>query len=168
MQMFWVLLVWTIWSSADGHRSLPLYKEAIRSIHPLCSPRSTPTCHFDVMARTYEPIGLIPTREPSVLFEIILHQALKQTGETTRACRFCLQVLNFLQTEGRSAFMEILWISETNDLYPATTNPCCCARLPYIRHQGFAGIRDKLLSRIHRRWQRVDSTMLEHRKACGY
>ena len=50
-----------------------------------------------------------------------IFQALKLTGETTRACRFCLQVLNFLQTEGRSAFMEILRISEIDDLYPATT-----------------------------------------------
>ena len=57
-----------------------LYEKAIRSIHPLCSPRSTPTWPFDVKPPTYEPIGLIPTCEPSVLFEIILHQALKQTG----------------------------------------------------------------------------------------
>ncbi len=54
-----------------------LYEKAMCNIHPLCSQRSTPTCHFDVMARTYEPMGLIPTRESSVLFEIILHQALK-------------------------------------------------------------------------------------------
>ena len=40
-----------VWLPADGHNSLPLYKEAIRSTHPLCAPRSTPTCHFDVMAR---------------------------------------------------------------------------------------------------------------------
>ena len=42
-----------------------------------CAPRSTPTWPFDVKPPTYEPIGLIPTRESSVLFEIILHQALK-------------------------------------------------------------------------------------------
>ena len=88
---------------------------------PLCSPRSTPTWPFDVKPPTYEPIGLIPTRESSVLFEIILHQALKQTGETTRACRFCLQVLNFLQMEGRSAFYrKFLRISSIKDLWAMT------------------------------------------------
>ena len=34
------------------------------NIHPLCSPRSTPTWPFDVKPPTYEPIGLIPTCEP--------------------------------------------------------------------------------------------------------
>ena len=29
-----------------------LYEKAMCNIHPLCSQRSTPTCHFDVMART--------------------------------------------------------------------------------------------------------------------
>ena len=98
-----------------------LYEKAMCSIHSLCSPRSTPTWPFDVKPPTYEPIGLIPTRESSVLFEIILHQALKQTGETTRACRFCLQVLNFLQTEGRSAFYrKFLRISSIKDLWAMT------------------------------------------------
>ena len=100
---------------------LDFYQRAIRSIHPLCSPRSTPTWPFDVKPPTYEPIGLIPTRESSVLFEIILHQALKQTGETTRDCRFCLQVLNFLQMEGRSAFYrKFLRISSIKDLWAMT------------------------------------------------
>ena len=98
-----------------------LYEKAMCNIHPLCSPRSTPTWPFDVKPPTYEPIGLIPTRESSVLFEIILHQALKQTGETTRACRFCLQVLNFLQMEGRSAFYrKFLRISDIRELWAAT------------------------------------------------
>ena len=46
--------------------SLPFIfiRVAIRSIHPLCSPRSTPTWPFDVKPSTYEPIGLIPTCEP--------------------------------------------------------------------------------------------------------
>ena len=43
---------------------LDFYKRAIRSIHPLCSLRSTPTWPFDVKPPTYEPIGLIPTCEP--------------------------------------------------------------------------------------------------------
>ena len=43
--------------------SLPFIRAAIRSIHPLCSQRSTPTWPFDVKPPTYEPIGLIPTRE---------------------------------------------------------------------------------------------------------
>ena len=30
------------------HNIFALYKKAIRSIHPLCSPRSTPTWPFDV------------------------------------------------------------------------------------------------------------------------
>ena len=34
------------------------------NIHPLCSPRSTPTWPFDVKPPTYESIGLIPTCEP--------------------------------------------------------------------------------------------------------
>ena len=67
--------------SREGFRllsdSLPFIRAAIRSIHPLCSPRSTPTWPFDVKPPTYEPIGLILTRESSVLFEIIFHQALK-------------------------------------------------------------------------------------------
>ena len=46
-----------------------------------------------------------------------LPQALEQTGETTRACRFCLQVLNFLQMEGRSAFYrKFLRISSIKEL----------------------------------------------------
>ena len=40
-----------------------LYEKAMCNIHPLCSPRSTPTWPFDVKPPTYEPIGLIPTRE---------------------------------------------------------------------------------------------------------
>ena len=41
-------------------------------------------------------------------------------------------------------------------------------RLPYIRYQGFAGIRDNPLSRIHPlvEWWKVESTMLECRKGC--
>ena len=47
-----------------------------------------------------------------------IFQALKLTGETTRACRFCLQVLNFLQTEGRSAFYKkFLRISNSKELW---------------------------------------------------
>ena len=42
---------------------LDFYQRAIRSIHPLCSLRSTPTWPFDVKPPTYEPIGLIPTCE---------------------------------------------------------------------------------------------------------
>ena len=53
-----------------------------------------------MLRRRHTSVQDVPTCELSVLFEIILHQALKQTGETTRACRFCLQVLNFLQMEG--------------------------------------------------------------------
>ena len=50
-----------------------------------------------------------------------IFQALKQTGETTRACRFCLQVLNFLQTEGRSAFYrKFLRISNIKELWAMT------------------------------------------------
>ena len=73
-------------------------------------------------ARQFLEYRFIPTRESSVLFEIILHQALKkQTGETTRACRFWLQVLNFLQMEGRSAFYrKFLRISDIRELCAAT------------------------------------------------
>ena len=100
---------------------LDFYQRAIRSIHPLCSLRSTPTWPFDVKPPTYEPIGLIPTRESSVLFEIILHQALKQTGGTTRDCRSCLQVHNFLLMEGWSAFYrKFLRISDIRELWAAT------------------------------------------------
>ena len=47
---------------------------------------------------------------------------------------------------------------------PALKQTC----LPYIRYQGFAGIRDNPLSRIHPLggWWKVESTMLECRKAC--
>ena len=72
-------------------------------------------------ARQFLEYRFIPTRESSVLFEIIFHQALKQTGETTRACRFCLQVFNFLQMEGRSAFYrKFLRISDIRELWAAT------------------------------------------------
>ena len=77
--MFRVISVWKEAAKASGllSDSLPFIRAAIRSIHPLCSPRSTPTWPFDVKPPTYEPIGLILTRESSVLFEIIFHQALK-------------------------------------------------------------------------------------------
>ena len=41
-------------------------------------------------------------------------------------------------------------------------------RLPYIRYQGFAGIRDNPLSRIHPlvEWWKVECCMLGYRKAC--
>ena len=128
----WTASLWLVGESrmlyvGTGERML-LYeifllymKKPCATSTPLCSPRSTPTWPFDVKPPTYEPIGLIPTRESSVLFEIILHQALKQTGETTRDCRFCLQVLNFLQMEGRSAFYrKFLRISDIRELWAAT------------------------------------------------
>ena len=41
-------------------------------------------------------------------------------------------------------------------------------RLPYIRYQGFAGIRDNPLSRIHPlgEWWKVECCMLGYRKTC--
>ena len=94
-------------------------------IHTQYPPPVLPTEHtdlpFDVKALTYEPIGLIPTRESSVLFEIILYQALEQTGGTTRDCRSCLQVHDFLLMEGWSAFYrKFLRISDIRELWAAT------------------------------------------------
>ena len=42
-----------------------LYKEAIRSIHPLCSLRSTPTWPFDSKPPTYEPMAHTDLRAAS-------------------------------------------------------------------------------------------------------
>ena len=67
--------------------------------------------------------GFLPTQESVYMLNSLLnlHQALEQTGETTRACRFCLQVLNFLQTEGRSAFYrKFLRISSIKKLWAMT------------------------------------------------
>ena len=66
-----------------------------------------------------ERSGFLTTRESVYMLNSLLnlHQALEQTGETTRACRFCLQVLNFLQMEGRSAFYrKFLRISSIKEL----------------------------------------------------
>ena len=72
-------------------------------------------------ARQFLEYRFIPTRESSVLFEIILHQALKQTGGTTRDCRSCLQVHNILLMEGWSAFYrKFLRISDIRELWAAT------------------------------------------------
>ena len=50
-----------------------------------------------------------------------IFQALKQTGGTTRDCRFCLQVHNFLLMEGWSAFYrKFLRISSIKDLWAMT------------------------------------------------
>ena len=44
------------------HVAPRFYKRAIRSIHPLCSPRSTPTCQFDIKAPTYIRSGCTDLR----------------------------------------------------------------------------------------------------------
>ena len=70
--------VWKEAAKASGllSDSLPFIRAAIRSIHPLCSPRSTPTWPFDVKPPTYEPIGLIPTCEPKARTDHELRSAL--------------------------------------------------------------------------------------------
>ena len=54
--MFRVISVWKEAAKASGllSDSLPFIRAAIRSIHPLCSPRSTPTWPFDVKPPTRE------------------------------------------------------------------------------------------------------------------
>ena len=97
-----------------------LYMKKPYAVSTPCAPKEHTAPPFDVKAPTYIRSGCTDLRL-SVLFEIILHQALKQTGETTRACRFCLQVLNFLQTEGWSAFYrKFLRISDIRELWAAT------------------------------------------------
>ena len=97
-----------------------------------CAPsRSTPTCllmlrHWPEFRRN------LPTRESVYMLNLPhnLYQALEQTGETTRAYRFCLQVLNFLQMEGRSAFYrKFLRISSIKELWAMT-------RRLWISHDG--------------------------------
>ena len=60
--------------------------------------------------------------------------ALNQTGETTRACRFCLQVHNFLLMEGWSAFYrKFLRISSIKELWAMTRRD---SRIPFWRERG--------------------------------
>mgnify|MGYP000547398914 FL=1 len=56
---------------------LNFYQRSHTQYPPPVLPKEHTDLPFDVKALTYEPIGLIPTCESSVLFEIILHQALK-------------------------------------------------------------------------------------------
>ena len=58
-----MLYVWTEERMLLYEMFLLYMKKLCATSIPLCSPRSTPTWPFDVKPPTYEPIGLIPTRE---------------------------------------------------------------------------------------------------------
>ena len=92
---------------------LPLYKRTFRFTPAILEDCTVPRIRS----------GFLPTQESVYMLNSLLnlHQALEQTGETTRACRFCLQVLNFLQMEGRSAFYrKFLRISSIKELWAMT------------------------------------------------
>ena len=85
-----------------------------------------------------------------------IFQALKQTGETTRACRFCLQVHNFLLMGGWSAFYrKFLRISNIKELWAMTRIP---SRHSFLERKGGPPAKS---------WRGiVDSSLWGYRKAC--